>query len=37
MKYKILTKYTSVLNKDFYEIYSIVDDFRNAIISFYRE
>lgn len=32
MKYKILTKYTSVLNKDFYEIYSIVDKPGNVVI-----
>lgn len=32
MKYKILTKYTSVLNKDFYEIYSIVDESGNVVI-----
>lgn len=32
MKYKILTKYTSVLNKDFYEIYSIVDESDNVVI-----
>lgn len=32
MKYKILTKYTSVLNKDFYEIYSIVDESGNIVI-----
>ncbi len=32
MKYKILTKYTSVLNKDFYEIFSIVDESGNVVI-----
>ena len=32
MKYKILTKYTSVLNKDFYEIYSIVDESGNVVV-----
>ena len=32
MKYKILTKHTSVLNKDFYEIYSIVDESGNVVI-----
>lgn len=32
MKYKILTKYTSVLNKDFYEIYSIVDESGNIVV-----
>ncbi len=32
MKYKILTKYTSVLNKDFYEIFSIVDESDNVVI-----
>nr|DAG40895.1 MAG TPA: hypothetical protein [Caudoviricetes sp.] len=32
MKYKILTKYTSVLNKDFYEIYSITNDSDNVVV-----
>lgn len=32
MKYKILTKYTSVFNKDFYEIFSIVDESGNVVI-----
>lgn len=32
MKYKILTKYTSVLNKDFYEIFSIVDESGNVVV-----
>ena len=32
MKYKILTKYTSVFNKDFYEIYSIVDESGNVVV-----
>lgn len=32
MKYKILTKYTSVLNKDFYEIYNITNDSDNVVV-----
>lgn len=32
MKYKILTKYTSALNKDFYEIYNITDDSDNVVV-----
>lgn len=32
MVYKILTKYTSVLNKDFYEIYNTIDESGNVIV-----
>lgn len=32
MIYKILTKYTSVLNKNFYEIYNIIDDSGNSVV-----
>lgn len=32
MKYKILTKYTSVLNKDFYEIYNVTNDSDSTVI-----
>ena len=32
MTYKILTKYTSVLNKDFYEIYNTIDGSGNSVV-----